>query len=135
MARLEWEKARRRDRQRVGKLRSSSNKAKARQRQNDSLRQSALQAFVDKHRIECFKCGATAGRWAKNGINKVGPWVICVPCVARRNAEKGKAEEPGHKREKHDLIAENNDLHGRQRTARDRREKGLPGTPLTAGSG
>ena len=66
------------------------------------------------------------GRWAKNGINKRGPWVICVPCVARNNAKKGKAEQPAHKRETRDLIAENERLHKRQRTARDRRTKGLP---------
>jgi hypothetical protein len=97
---LQWEKARRRDRQRIEKLRVSAKKAKARQRQSDSLRQRAIQDFVEKHAIECFGCGAVEARWAKNGISKRGPWVICVPCVARH-----------------------------------RREKGLPGTPVNAGSG
>jgi hypothetical protein len=90
-----WEKAKRSDRQRITKLRASSKKAKARQRQSDSLRQLALQAFVDKHSIECFACGATAGRWAKNGINKRGAWIICVPCVARHRREKGLPDASG----------------------------------------
>jgi hypothetical protein len=100
MARLRWEKARRRDRQRTARLRQTSKKARARQRQGDSLRQLAIQAFVDKHSIECFGCGTVAARWAKSGINKRGAWMICVPCVARH-----------------------------------RRKKGLPGTPVNAGSG
>ncbi len=85
--------ARRRDRQRVEKLRASSTKAKARQRQVDSVRQLAIQGFVDKHSIECFGCGTVAARWAKNGINKRGAWVICVPCVARHRREKGLPEK------------------------------------------
>lgn len=96
MTRLNWEKARRRDRQRTSKLRASSKKAKARQRQNDSLRQLAIQAFVDRHSIECFACGTVAARWATNGINKRGAWVICVPCVARNRAEKKEACRPDH---------------------------------------
>jgi coenzyme F420-reducing hydrogenase gamma subunit len=98
--RLNWEKAKRRDRQRVTKLRASAKKAKAKQRRGDDFRQQAIQAFVAKHSIECFGCGTQEARWAKNGISKRGPWVICVPCVARH-----------------------------------RREKGLPGTPVNAGSG
>jgi hypothetical protein len=45
-------------------------------------RHEALQAFVDKHRLACFKCGQGGHRdWAKTGINKRGPWAICVGCV------------------------------------------------------
>jgi hypothetical protein len=90
--RLNWEKGKRRDRQRIGKLRTAAKKAKARQRQGDSLRQIAIQAFVDRHSIECFGCGTVAARWAKNGTNKRGAWVICVPCVARHRREKGLPE-------------------------------------------
>jgi hypothetical protein len=68
--RLNWEKAKRRDRQRLSKLRASAKRAKARQRQVDSLRQAAIQAFVDKHSIECFVRGTREARWAKNDINK-----------------------------------------------------------------
>jgi hypothetical protein len=124
--RLNWDKAKRRDRQRVEKLRASSKKARARQRQGDSLRQATIQAFVEKHSIECFNCGAVEARWAKNGISKRGAWVICVPCVARNNAKKSKSEEPAHEREKRELIAENEQLHRRQKVARHRRGKGLP---------
>jgi hypothetical protein len=128
MARFQWEKARRRDRQRTARLRETSKKAKARQRQADSLRQLAIQAFVDKHSIECFSCGTTTARWAKNGINKRGPWVICVACVARNRSKKRQTEERAHELEKRDLIAENNELHSRQKAARNRRRKGLPET-------
>jgi hypothetical protein len=55
--RLNWEKAKRRDRQRVTKLRASAKKAKAKQRRGDDFRQQAIQAFVAKHSIECFGCG------------------------------------------------------------------------------
>ena len=126
MTRLNWDEAKRRDRQRTSKLRASSKKAKARQRQTDSLRQLAIQAFVDRHAIECFACGTVAARWAKNGINKRGAWAICVPCVARNRSKKGESEAPALEREKRDLIAENEALHRRQRVARDRRGKGLP---------
>ena len=79
--RLNWDKAKRRDRQRVEKLRASARNEKARQRQGDSLRQTAIQAFVDKYSIECFGCGKVAARWAKNGVSKKGPWVIWPPTL------------------------------------------------------
>ena len=61
----------------------------------------------------------TAARWAKSGVSKRGPWVICVPCVARNNRKKGlqkqKAaleQEKQNKKaaidqEKRELVAEN----------------------------
>jgi hypothetical protein len=98
--RLNWDQARRRDRQRIEKLRVSSKEAKAKRRQKDSERQDTIQAFVDEHSLQCFGCGTVAARWATFGRSKRGPWAICVPCVARH-----------------------------------RRKKGLPGTPVNAGSG
>ncbi|MFL5972668.1 MAG: hypothetical protein ACJ750_09810 [Gaiellaceae bacterium] len=119
--RFEWEKAKRRDRQRIAGLRESSRKAKGKQRLENSVRQQMLLAFVEKHSLECFACGTVAARWAKTGINKRGPWAICVPCVARRRSEKHDSQEEQRKREKHELIAENEALHRRQRVSRQAR--------------
>lgn len=82
----------------------------------DSVHKQLLQAFVAKHSIECFSC-ASHGPLAKTGINKRGPWVICVPCVARRPSEKNESEELKRKRERRELIAENEELHRRQRVS------------------
>jgi hypothetical protein len=77
MAKLEWEKANRQDK--VGGRRRPKGKAKSRR-----SRKVALNKFVAKHHPMCFKCGTAAGQWAKTGVSKKGPWVICVPCIQKR---------------------------------------------------
>jgi hypothetical protein len=50
-------------------------------------RQRALQEFVWKHDLSCFKCGSRGPiEWAKTGISARGPWAICGPCANKREA-------------------------------------------------
>jgi hypothetical protein len=93
MARLEWEKASRRDRQRLEKLRTHSRRIRARGRLKDDERQRALSAFADKHELTCFAAGPHSDQWAKSGWNKRGPWIICVSGVARNRRTKGLPAE------------------------------------------
>jgi hypothetical protein len=78
MSRLDWEKARDRDRGRATKQAPPGAGAAKRR----AARQDALAAFVEKHEIGCFKCGAAKAEWAKTGISKRGPWAICARCVS-----------------------------------------------------
>jgi hypothetical protein len=80
--------ARRRDRQRIEKLRASSTKIGAKRLQ-DTERQQQLRACAGKHGIACFGAGRHSDRWAKSGWSKRGAWIICVSCVARHRREKG----------------------------------------------
>jgi hypothetical protein len=62
--------ARRRDRQRIEKLRASSTKIGAKRRLQDTERQQQLRAFAGKHGIGCFGAGPHSDRWAKSGWSK-----------------------------------------------------------------
>jgi hypothetical protein len=85
VARLDWQKAQERDRKREAKQAAAQMPGRAGARRQ-AARQAALTAFVQKHDIACFKCGAKTAEWAKTGIHpKRGPWAICVPCVSRRD--------------------------------------------------
>jgi hypothetical protein len=46
-----------------------------------SPRQKALDAYVARHGLACFKCGTRKAEWAKTGRSKRGPWAICAKCV------------------------------------------------------
>jgi hypothetical protein len=81
LARLEWEKANRRERRR----RQSGDQ---RAQKKGTVRQQVIADFVESHGIGCFKCGAPKAEWAKSGISKRGPWAICVPCVWKEKASK-----------------------------------------------
>jgi hypothetical protein len=73
LARLDWEKANRRERRRkTGDQRTPKKNA---------TKQKAIATFVATHEIGCFVCGDTHAEWAKSGINARGPWAICLPCV------------------------------------------------------
>jgi hypothetical protein len=128
--RLDWEKANRRDRQRITKLRDWKPP-----RERDEDRQRALEAFALKHDIGCFACGGKGNegkRWAKSDVSKRGPWIICVPCVARGRAKKPlpikKSRELARQNERKliaqnereiaRLTAENEELHRRQQVSR-----------------
>jgi len=78
MSRLDWEKANRRERFRAEKPPLRRNAA----------RQKAIAAFVKQHDLTCFSCGDERAEWAKSGISKRGPWVICVPCVQADTAAR-----------------------------------------------
>jgi hypothetical protein len=121
--RLDWEKANRRDRQRVAKLRDWKPP-----RQRDEDRQRALETFALKHDIGCFGCGGKGNegkRWAKSGLNKRGPWIICVACVARGRSKRPERELNDlisqNEREIARLTAENEELHRRQKVSRSPR--------------
>ena len=46
--------------------------------------QEKQQAWVTKHGLSCFRCGATVSEWAKGGVNERGrAWVICKTCVRK----------------------------------------------------
>jgi len=79
---MEWEKAARRDR-----LRAAGHPPK----HADAKRQKAIGKFVSEHKLACFVCGGDRAEWAKSGISKRGPWVICVPCV---KASSSPAAQP-----------------------------------------
>jgi hypothetical protein len=80
MARLDWEKADRQERSPKKRKRPGlSKRANARA-------QGARAEFVAKRDIECFVCGVKSAEWGKTGINKRGPWAICLPCVKSRLA-------------------------------------------------
>lgn len=79
MSRLDWEKARERERAQEAKAESAPGPDAARRR---SLRQTAMAEFVTKHNLRCFKCGADRAEWAKTGISKSRPWAICVECAS-----------------------------------------------------
>lgn len=82
MSRLNWDKARERDRVRKTKQPAASGQAGVRGR---AARQAALAEFVAKHEIACFKCGAEKAEWAKTGISRRGPWAICVQCASQEH--------------------------------------------------
>jgi hypothetical protein len=95
VSQLHWEKAKRRHRQRLERLRASSKKAGAKRRQADDERQEQLRDFADRHGLDCFACHEREWkRWAKSGWNKRGAWIVGVPCVARNRREKGLPAEP-----------------------------------------
>ncbi len=82
MARLDWQKAQDRDRAHEAKKLAPPAPASTRRR---STQQMARAAFVDKHGLSCFKCGADKAEWAKTGISERGAWAICVHCVGQRD--------------------------------------------------
>jgi hypothetical protein len=79
MAKLDWEKAKRREKNRN---RPKGKTRKAKQLEHD--RQQALAMFVFQHDIGCFNCKAIEARWAKTGFSKRGPWAICKECIQKR---------------------------------------------------
>ena len=93
---MNWDKAKRRDRQRIEKLRQQTDRATGRKRQQDEVRQLALQRFAERNNISCFSCHSRDGkRWAKSGFSKRGPWIVCVPCVARNKERIAAERSPG----------------------------------------
>lgn len=46
-------------------------------------RQQAMQNFVAKHGLTCFRCHQNNIVWAKTGIGEHSgkPWAICTACV------------------------------------------------------
>jgi hypothetical protein len=42
-----------------------------------------MSQFVRSRGIGCFKCGRETAEWAKTGVNKRGPWAICLPCARK----------------------------------------------------
>lgn len=80
MTRLDWEKAKERERAGEAKASSRPGPSSAKRRATAEM---ARTAFVEKHGISCFKCGATKAEWAKTGISKRGAWAICVDCVQK----------------------------------------------------
>jgi ribonuclease HI len=84
VAKRDWQKARERDAARRAF-------AGAKPRQGGSgKRQDALAAFVEKHGLRCFNCGAEKGEWAKTGVSRRGPWAICTTCVANGDETRSK---------------------------------------------
>ncbi len=82
MARLDWEKARQREKHRAG---PPGNK---RSKKRQQIREDALVDFAASHHLRCFACNTDSTQWAKSGISKRGPWIICVPCVNKRSAAR-----------------------------------------------
>ncbi len=78
---FDWEKAKRREKHRAGP--PGNHRSKKRQQ----IRADALIDFAVEHHLRCFACNANSAEWAKSGINKRGPWIICVPCVNKRQAD------------------------------------------------
>jgi hypothetical protein len=70
--RPDWEKAKRR---------SLAPPPERDTRKEQTQRQTAMTGFVAKHDLACFKCSSTEGPWAKTGVSRRGPWVICMACV------------------------------------------------------
>jgi hypothetical protein len=87
VARLDWHKARDRDRAQEAKNSAPPGPASTRRR---STQQMARAAFVDKHGLRCFKCGAEKAEWAKTGLSERGAWAICVQCVGQRGLTDSK---------------------------------------------
>jgi len=81
---FDWERANKRDRQRIETLRTESRKIRERRRTTLASRQESISDFVHRHQLKCFVCGAEQAQWAKSGISKRGPWAICAACVAER---------------------------------------------------
>ena len=81
-----WEQANQRDRDRA----QPTPPSKGKQKRHFVMRQNALQAFALKHGLACFACRQTSGDYAKSGSNARGPWIICVPCVEKRQAEQAR---------------------------------------------
>lgn len=75
---LDWEKAARYDRE-------TRARADTPRPPRETKREIALDGFAVKHSLLCFACGGL-GPWAKSGISKRGPWIICVACVNKRPA-------------------------------------------------
>jgi hypothetical protein len=96
--RFNWEKAKRRDRQRIAKLRTTSKKLKEKRRLKDTERQQHLQRFAEKYDITCFGSGPHSDRWATSGWSKRGAWIICVSCVARNRRKEGSPGNTGDRR-------------------------------------
>jgi hypothetical protein len=82
LSRLNWDKARERDRTRDAKQTAAHDQGGARR---SAARQAALAAFVAEHEIACFKCGAEKADWAKTGISTRGPWAICANCASQQD--------------------------------------------------
>jgi hypothetical protein len=79
-SRMNWDKVRR-DRMQIepySKPKPCDSKVKPR-----PTRQAALEGFVQKHSLNCFKCHRKSGPWARTGFGKRGPWAICRDCVRR----------------------------------------------------
>jgi hypothetical protein len=76
MAKMNWSKARTQTRPQPLDYRVA--------RLGQSPRQKALDAFVAKHDLACFKCKTRKAEWAKTGHGARGPWAICAKCVRRR---------------------------------------------------
>jgi hypothetical protein len=49
-----------------------------------SPRENALDAFVARHDLACFKFGTRKAEWAMTGHSARGPWAICAKCIRRR---------------------------------------------------
>src|SRR5258708_21985469 len=81
MAKLDWQKARERELTRETANATPAGPVTVRRR---GAQQEAFAAFVERHDLRCFKCGAPKADWAKTGISKRGPWAICAPCVVGR---------------------------------------------------
>ncbi len=81
MARLEWERARAADRHHAAKPLPTAKINRA-----AGKRQDALTDFAGRHHLRCFVCHTANAEWAKSGISKRGPWIICAGCVKRQAA-------------------------------------------------
>ena len=57
-------------------------------RVDPALRQQAMQDFVAKHALTCFKCGKTNLTRAKTGRKNATspPWAICTDCVQNKTS-------------------------------------------------
>jgi hypothetical protein len=73
MTKMNWSKAKPRPRPEPSDYRSA--------RIGRTPRQKALDAYVARHDLSCFKCGTKKAEWAKTGRNKRGPWAICLNCL------------------------------------------------------
>jgi hypothetical protein len=82
LSRLNWDKARERDRAREAKQTVVPDQGSTRR---SAAKQVALAAFVAEHEIACFKCRAEKAEWAKTGISKRGPWAICAECASQQD--------------------------------------------------
>ena len=79
--RFDWEAASLRDKQHARKPPNPLHRDTAK-------RQEALAAFAASHDLSCFSCQADKAEWAKSGITARGPWIVCVPCVNKRQAAR-----------------------------------------------
>jgi hypothetical protein len=91
--RLDYAKQRRRD------IKRAADHSAKRPAGDGAERQAALQAFVDRWGLRCFKCNTDEGPWAKtgHGASRQGDqdhltsysWAICASCVNKRSASEG----------------------------------------------